>query len=72
MSNSEKAEAKEITKDTVIGEVLQIKPEAIDVIKKYFGEACITCPGVNMESIDFGAMMHGVDPKQIIDEINAV
>lgn len=61
-----------ITKDTVIGEVLEIKPEAIEVIRKYFGEGCFTCPGINMESIDFGAMMHGVDPQQIIDEINGL
>lgn len=61
-----------ITKDTVIGEVLEMKPEAIEVIRKYFGEGCFTCPGINMESIDFGAMMHGVDPQQIIDEINGL
>lgn len=61
-----------ITRDTVIGEVLEIKPGAIEVIRKYFGEGCFTCPGINMESIDFGAMMHGVDPQQIIDEINAI
>lgn len=64
--------AETITKDMVIGEVLEKKPEAIKVIEKYFGSGCFTCPGMNMESIDFGAMMHGVDPQKMIDEINAL
>jgi hybrid cluster-associated redox disulfide protein len=61
-----------ITKDTVIGELLQLCPEAEPVIAKYFGTACFTCPGVKMESIEFGAMMHNLDPNPIIAEINAI
>jgi len=61
-----------ITKDTVIGDVLKQNPEAVKVIQKYFGTGCFTCPGMNMESISFGAMMHNIDPEVIVKELNAL
>lgn len=63
---------KKITKDTVIGDVLKQNPEAVKVIQKYFGTGCFTCPGMNMESISFGAMMHNIDPEVIVKELNAL
>lgn len=65
------AAATRITKDTVIGDVIKAHPAAKDVIQKHFGTGCFTCPGINMESIGFGSMMHNLDPQQIVDEINA-
>lgn len=62
--------AQNITKDTIIGDVLKICPEAEKVIEKYFGKGCFTCPGMKMESISFGAMMHNIDPLRIVDDIN--
>ena len=64
------AEKTVITKDTIIGDVLKAKPQAEKVIEKYFGQGCFTCPGIRMESISFGAMMHGKDPELIVKEIN--
>ena len=65
------AEKKKVTKDSVIGEVLRTVPGAKAVIEKYFGNGCFTCPGINMESIAFGSMMHNLDPNKIVEEINA-
>ena len=59
----------EITKDSVIGDVIKTIPGAEDVIRKYFGSGCFTCPGINMESISFGAAMHNIDPEKIVEEI---
>ena len=59
----------EVTKDSVIGDVIKSVPGAEDVIRKYFGTGCFTCPGINMESISFGAAMHNVDPEKVISEI---
>ena len=59
-----------ITKVTVIGDILKIKPQAEKVIEKYFGSGCFTCPGMKMESLAFGAMMHGKDPEVLVKEIN--
>ena len=66
------AEKKRVTRDSVIGEVIKNVPGAKKVIEKYFGNGCFTCPGINMESISFGSMMHNLDPQKIVDEINAL
>jgi iron-sulfur cluster repair protein YtfE (RIC family) len=58
-----------VTKDSIIGNVIKDIPGAEDVIKKYFGNGCFTCPGINVESISFGAMMHNVDPDTVVKEI---
>ncbi len=57
-------------KDMNIGEVLSMHPGAEKVIQKYFGDGCFTCPGMSMESIAFGAMMHDADPEVILKELN--
>lgn len=58
------------TKDTVIGDVIKNVPGADKVIEKYFGGGCFTCPGIKVESISFGSMMHNLDPEKIVKEIN--
>ena len=62
----------EITKDSVIGDVIKSVPGAKEVIQKYFGTGCFTCPGINMESIAFGAAMHNINPDKIIEEIRGL
>lgn len=59
------------TKNSIIGEVIRDIPGAESVIKKYFGDGCFTCPGINVEELSFGAMMHNVDPDKLVEEINA-
>jgi hybrid cluster-associated redox disulfide protein len=67
---SKMAETKKYTKDSIIGDVLKKNPEAIKIIEKYFGQGCFTCPGMKVESISFGAMMHNIDPETIVKELN--
>ena len=62
----------EVSMDSVIGDIIKTVPGAKDVIQKYFGTGCFTCPGINMESIAFGAAMHNVDPEKIIEEIKGL
>ena len=59
----------EINQDTLIGDVVRDLPGGEEVIKKYFGNGCFTCPGMNMESISFGAMMHGLESESILREL---
>ena len=59
----------EVTKDSFIGDVIKSVPGAKEVIRKYFGNGCFTCPGINVESIAFGATMHNVDPEEVIADI---
>ena len=63
---------KNVTKDSIIGDVIKTVPGARAIIEKYFGNGCFTCPGINMESISFGSMMHNLDAQKIVDEINAL
>jgi hybrid cluster-associated redox disulfide protein len=60
-----------ITQDAIIGDLLDDYPQAFKVIEKHFGSACFTCPGVRMETIGFGEMIHGLKPEAIVEEINA-
>ena len=59
-----------ITEKSTIGEVFSKYPETEPVFQKYFGSGCFTCPGSKTEDIAFGAMMHNVEPEEIIDELN--
>jgi len=59
-----------VTKDSIIGDVIRDNPAAMKVIERYFGSGCFTCPGIRMESISFGAMMHNIDPEVIVKELN--
>ncbi|GBE06810.1 hypothetical protein BMS3Abin10_02467 [bacterium BMS3Abin10] len=59
----------EVTRDSIIGEVIKSIPGAEEVIKKHFGTGCFTCPGINVESIAFGSTMHNLDPEVIVEEI---
>ena len=61
-----------ITKYMVIGDVLDKKPEAQNIIAKYFGMGCFTCPGVRMESLELGASIHGFNVDDLVNEINAL
>jgi hypothetical protein len=59
----------EVTKETIIGDAIKEIPGADKVIEKYFGNGCFTCPGINMESIAFGAAMHNMDPEKVVTDI---
>jgi len=62
-------ETKKITKDSLIGDVVK-DPKAAEVVARHFGNGCFTCPGIKVESLSFGAMMHNVDPEKIVKELN--
>jgi hybrid cluster-associated redox disulfide protein len=59
----------QITKETVIEDVLKAHPNAIQVLMKY-NLGCVACMGATQESIEQGARMHGVDPEPIVKELN--
>ena len=59
----------EVNKDTQIGELLMID-EGVTPILLAVGMHCIGCPASQMETIEEAAMVHGVDPQSLVDEIN--
>lgn len=60
----------EITKDTLIGEIIRNKPEAVDVLMR-FGLGCLGCPASQMESLEEAAMVHGIDVSELLQALNA-
>lgn len=58
----------EITKDTIIAEVLRVHPECIAVFDKH-GMPCLTCMGASTGTIAEGSMMHDVDLEVILQEL---
>ena len=59
----------QVTKDSIIEEVLKAHPQAIRVFMKY-NLGCIGCMGAAGESIEMGARMHGVEPEPLVKELN--
>jgi hybrid cluster-associated redox disulfide protein len=60
-----------ITKDMLIGEVLEKCPQAHDVFHEH-GMECPVCLGADMETLELGAALHGVDADEMIAEMNAL
>ncbi len=61
----------EITKDMIIGELLDVKPEAAEILLS-MGMHCLGCPSARGETIAQACEVHGVDADEIIAQINAL
>lgn len=59
---------KRITKDTTIGELLQIDPEISNVLTN-IGMHCIGCPSSQMETLEQAAEVHGLDADDLVEDI---
>ena len=58
-----------ITKDTMIGELLRIDENVAPLLLN-IGMHCLGCPSSQMETIEEAAMVHGLDPDDLVVEIN--
>lgn len=58
-----------INKDMNIQEVVAKYPELVPVFFKY-GLGCIGCAAARYESIEQGAMAHGIHVSALIDDLN--
>ena len=61
----------EITKDMIIGELLDVKPEAAEILLS-MGMHCLGCPSARGETIAQACEVHGVDVDEIVTQINAL
>ena len=60
----------EVTKDTIIGDVLDYDNETA----KFFfeiGMHCLGCPASRGESIEMACAVHGTDADELVEKINA-
>jgi len=58
----------QITRDSIIADVLREHPECIEVFDKH-SMPCMTCAGASTGTISEGAMLHDVDADLIIEEL---
>ena len=61
--------AQQITKQTLIGEMLQMDM-GIAAILMAAGMHCVGCPSSAMESLEEACMVHGMDADQVLKRIN--
>ncbi|MDD6101599.1 MAG: DUF1858 domain-containing protein [Clostridiales bacterium] len=59
----------EISKDILIGDLLQIDMGVIPVLLEH-GMGCVGCPSAQAESIEEAAFVHGIDPDELTAAIN--
>lgn len=62
--------ASKVSDQTTLKQVIEMGPNAIEVLKKY-GLACVGCGGARNETIAKGAMAHGLDAAELVRELNA-
>lgn len=60
---------KEVTKDMLIGEILQ-EDATIAPILMASGMHCVGCPASQAESLEEAAMVHGLDSEDLVTKIN--
>lgn len=63
----------EITKDILIGDLVDRYPELGSVLMDEYGFHCIGCMASGMETLEQGAQVHGMDQKEIkkmVDDFN--
>lgn len=59
----------QVTKTTMIGELLQIDQNIAPILLN-IGMHCLGCPSSQMETIEEAAIVHGIEPDALVNEIN--
>ncbi len=59
----------EITKDTIIGDILDHDPGTAQFFFE-IGMHCLGCPASRGESIEAACMVHGTDADELVAKIN--
>jgi len=60
-----------ITKDMTFNEVMRTYPDTVKILRKY-NMQCVGCLGAEAESIEYGAVAHGVDLEVLLKDLNEV
>ncbi len=60
----------QVTKETMIGELLNMNIDAAAPILLGIGMHCLGCPSSQMETIEEAAAVHGVDADELVRMLN--
>lgn len=55
----------DITKDILIGDLVENYPELAEVLVEKYNFHCIGCMAAGMETLEEGATVHGMEEKEI-------
>ena len=58
-----------ITKDTIIGDILDIAPETAPLFMA-IGMHCLGCPSSRGETVEEACMVHGIEVEELLEELN--
>jgi hybrid cluster-associated redox disulfide protein len=59
-----------ITKEMTIAQAISVNQNVIPVLLD-IGMHCLGCPSAQAETLEEAAMVHGLDPKELMDRIYA-
>jgi len=60
-----------ITANMTIGEILELRGEAVAPILLNMGMHCLGCPSAQSETLSEACDVHGVDVNEILSQMNA-
>ncbi len=60
-----------ITKETVIGDILRIAPQAAPIFMG-IGMHCLGCPASQGETVEQACAVHNVDVEDLLAKVNAL
>lgn len=62
-----------ITKKTLLWEIVDVYPRALEILVEDYGLHCFGCGAAQVETLEEGAMAHGLSQKEIkemVDRLN--
>ena len=59
----------EITKDTIIGDILDIAPHTAPIFYG-IGMHCLGCPSARNETVEEACMVHGINCEKLLELVN--
>lgn len=60
-----------ITEKTLLGDIISKYPKAAEKLFQ-MGLMCVMCGMAQNETLEQGAIAHGLDPKEVVKELNKV
>ena len=61
---------KQVTKDMIIRDVLQLDPGCADFLLN-IGMHCLGCPSASGETLEMACAVHGADADKLVADLNA-
>lgn len=58
-----------ITSDMTMGYIVKEFPQTVGVFQRY-SMGCLSCPTAQLDSLEKGAMLHGLDVQALLRELN--